>query len=258
MKVKQGFRNKMKNMMTLNSYIAHAGYASRRKAVELIKSGVVTVNHAKVTSPAYRVKPNDTVRIKGKPLKKEALVYILLNKPTNVITTVHDEESRNTVLDIVKVPNARLYPVGRLDRNTTGLLLLTNDGELAQKLAHPRYNVAKSYSVVLHRPLSEEDKEHIAKGIRLNDGMIRVDSIEYMRGAPKTCLHIELHSGKNRIVRRLFEALGYFIEKLDRTNYAGLNKKGLRVGQWRHLTAFELEKLQKIAGTAVIKEAKKK
>ena len=233
--------------MTLNKFLAHAGYASRRKAVELVKKGVVTVNYQKITDPGFRVSTKDQVRIKGKLIQPEALVYIILNKPRGAITTVSDEKDRTSVLDLVSVP-ARIYPVGRLDRNTTGLLLLTNDGELAQRLAHPSFSVSKTYHVVLHRPLSDEDIALIKKGARLSDGMVRVDAISHLPKAPATCVRIELHSGKNRIVRRLFEAFGYFIEKLDRVSYAGLSKRALPIGRWRHLKKSEVEQLKKIAG----------
>lgn len=233
--------------MTLNKFLAHAGYASRRKAVELVKSGVVSVNNFKITDPGFRVSSKDQVRVKGKLIQPEALVYIILNKPRGVITTVSDEKNRASVLDLVSVP-ARVYPVGRLDRNTTGILLLTNDGELAQRLAHPRYSVPKTYHVVLHKPVSQEDIAAIKKGIRLSDGMVRIDAIGHLPKAPATCVRVELHSGKNRIVRRLFEALGYFIDKLDRVSYAGLSKRAIPIGRWRHLKKSEVEQLKKIAG----------
>lgn len=235
-------------LMTLNKFLAYAGFASRRKAADLIKSRVVTVNHGVVTDPGYRVKPKDVIRVKGKTVARQAYIYVLFNKPRGAISTASDEKGRTSVLDFIDVGRTRIYPVGRLDTNTTGLLLLTNDGELAQRLTHPKHEVRKTYHVVLHKPISPEDIELIRKGVRLSDGVVRVDDIRFMPKAPKTCLSMVLHSGKNRIIRRLMEYLGYFIEKLDRVAYAGLTKRSLSAGQWRQLTALELSKLKKAAG----------
>ncbi len=227
--------------MQLNKYIAQAGICSRRKAVELIKQGVVTVNGQKVTEPGYQVKSADIVRVRGKKVARQKLMYILMNKPKDYVTTVSDERGRRTVIDLLSGQiKERVYPVGRLDRSTTGLLLLTNDGELAEKLAHPRYEVKKVYHVLLDKPLVYADMQKIKAGVRLSDGLVRVDMISYAPGKYKNHLRVTLHSGKYRIVRRMFEHFDYDVIQLDRVRYAGLTKKGLRVGMWRYLTAYEI------------------
>jgi 23S rRNA pseudouridine2605 synthase len=222
----------------LNKYIANAGVCSRREADELIAKGLIKVNGKVITEMGYQVKPSDKVSYQGKILSREKLVYILLNKPKNCITTTDDPEERTTVMEIVKdACEERIYPVGRLDRNTTGLLLLTNDGDLAKKLSHPSSNIKKVYQVTLDKPITEEDFLAIEKGLELEDGFIKPDALALL--TPNT-LGIELHSGRNRIVRRIFEHLGYQVEKLDRTMYAGLTKKDLPRGKWRFLTQKEV------------------
>ncbi len=227
--------------MTLNKYIAQSGVCSRRKAVELIKEGKVTVNHQQVSLPSYRVKENDVVRVNKKIIKPQEYVYILLNKPAGFITTVSDEKGRKTILALIKnATKARVFPVGRLDKETTGLLLLTNDGDFSQQLAHPKFRMQKTYQVTLNRHLETIDLEKIKKGIRLEDGMVRVDEIKRFRNQIK----LTLHSGKYRVIRRLFSHLGYKVIKLDRVNYAGLSKRGLKVGLWRLLKKSEINKLK--------------
>jgi len=235
-----------KDCMTLNKYLAYAGICSRRQAVDYIKKGLVKVNSKVVIEPGYRVEKEDKVTLKNKPLQTENKIYILLNKPKDYITTVSDERGRRTVLDIVKgVVKERVYPVGRLDRTTTGLLLLTNDGQLAQKLSHPSNEVKKVYSVVLDKPLEYEDIKKIREGVRLIDGVLPVDKIFYVEGKSKSHVRIQIHSGKNRVVRRLFRELEYKVVKLDRIDYAGLTKRGLYLGRCRDLTSHEIFCLKK-------------
>jgi 23S rRNA pseudouridine2605 synthase len=223
----------------LNKYIAHSGECSRRDAAELVKQGKVKVNGELVLEPGYKVQPGDAVSMSGKKLTPQKdLVYVLLNKPKDFITTTDDPEGRKTVMDLVDEELGRIYPIGRLDRNTTGLLLLTNDGLLAQKLSHPSNNIRKVYQVTLDKNLTKGDYEKISKGLELEDGLINVDAIAYLENRNE--LGIEIHSGKNRIVRRIFESLGYEVEKLDRVSYAGLTKKNLPRGKWRLLTDKEL------------------
>ncbi len=226
--------------MRLNKYIAHCGIASRRKTAEYVKQGLVTVNDKVEESPAYIVKEGDIVRFRGKIVKpEENLVYILMNKPKRTITSLSDEKGRKTVMDIVKskIPE-RIYPVGRLDYLTTGLLLLTNDGDLTKKLSHPSHNVPKVYQVTLDRDLSTKDLKTIEDGFELKDGMVKVDWIKKVEG--QNIYNLEIHMGRNRIVRRIFEHFGYSVKKLDRIYYAGLTKKGLTRGWFRHLTKREV------------------
>ncbi|HVI45504.1 MAG TPA: pseudouridine synthase [Chitinophaga sp.] len=229
--------------MPLNKYIAHSGLCSRRKAVDYIKEGKVAVNGQTVTEPATKVTAKDNVTLQDKKLQiTKNLVYILLNKPKGFITTTDDPEGRKTVMDLIKgaTESERVYPVGRLDRNTSGLLLLTNDGELAQALAHPKHNIKKIYQVELDKPLTKADFEKIIGGVTLEDGVAIVDALGYVDPKDKKQIGIEIHSGKNRIVRRIFEHLEYTVEKLDRVMYAGLTKKNIGRGQWRHLTDKEV------------------
>lgn len=228
------------NAMTLNKYVAHSGECSRRDAAEMVKQGKVRVNGELVLEPGYRVVPGDQVTLSGKKLTPQKnLVYVLLNKPKGYITTTEDPEERKTVMDLVSgVEAERLFPVGRLDRNTTGVLLLTNDGRLAHRLAHPSYNIKKIYQVTLDKNLTRADYEKISKGLELEDGKIEVDAIAYLDNRHE--IGIEIHSGKNRIVRRIFESLGYVVEKLDRVMYAGLTKKNVSRGKWRLLTEREV------------------
>ena len=228
----------------LNRYISNAGVASRRDADELIASGQITVNGKEVTEMGYKVKPDDVVKYGKKILNREKLVYLLLNKPKDFITTTEDPDERRTVMDLVK--NAcpeRIYPVGRLDRNTTGLLLMTNDGELAEKLSHPSHEIKKIYQAELDRPISIEDFETISNGIELEDGFVKPDELALVTPDAEV-VGIKIHSGKNRIVRRIFEHLGYEVMKLDRTTYAGLDKKDLPRGKWRFLTEKEVIRLK--------------
>ncbi|MBK9254209.1 MAG: rRNA pseudouridine synthase [Saprospiraceae bacterium] len=231
-----------KNAMWLNKYIAHCGVCSRRKAVDHIKAGEVTVNGVKVISPAYNVQEGDVVIMDGKKLVvEEKKVYILLNKPKNTVTTTSDELGRPTVMELVKKNTPeRIFPVGRLDRNTTGLLLLTNDGDLAKKLSHPSHKVKKIYQVTLDKPLERAHFDSIKKGFTLEDGDVAVDGLEYYSGKEANEVAIEIHIGRNRIVRRIFEHFGYHVDKLDRMYYAGLTKKDLKRGWSRHLTEQEI------------------
>lgn len=234
------------NYVRLNKWISNAGICSRREADALIQGGRVTVNGEKITTLGYQVKITDVVRFRDKILKPNKNVYLLLNKPKNCITTAFDPEGRKTVLDFVRgACSERIYPVGRLDRNTTGLLVLTNDGELAQKLAHPSYEIKKLYQVELATPISLKDLTAIKAGIKLKDGVVQVDNIATAEGDASK-LGIEIHSGKNRIVRRLFEHLGYQVITLDRVMYADLTKKDLPRGKWRFLTSQEIHQLQSI------------
>lgn len=237
---------KQKEEIRLNRFIANAGVCSRRKADELIAAGEILLNGQVVTELGTKVKPlEDEVKYKGDVLKLEPIVYLLLNKPKDYITTTDDPQERKTVMDLVKkASRERIYPVGRLDRNTTGLLILTNDGLLADKLAHPRNNISKIYQVELNKAFSQGDFNKMKFGLELEDGFIKPDDISYIAGADKNIIGIQIHSGKNRIVRRMFEHLGYEIEKLDRTVYGTLTKKDLPRGRWRHLTDEELSKLK--------------
>ncbi len=226
----------------LNKYIAHSGVCSRRKAAELVKSGYIKVNGEIETNPAVEVSKKDKIEYLGKVLKiEEKKIYLLLNKPKNVITTMEDERGRKTVWDIVKSKvNYKIHPVGRLDRNTTGLLLFTNDGDLTMQLSHPRTKVKKIYKVVLDRNVDEADMEAIKKGIKLEDGKTEVDEISYIKDEPANHIGIELHSGKNRIIRRIFEQLKYEVIALDRVYFAGLTKKDLPRGWSRFLSQKEV------------------
>lgn len=229
----------------LNKYIANSGICSRREADQLITEGTIKVNGVVVTELGYKVKPEDSVKYNNKVLKPEKFAYVLLNKPKDFITTMDDENERKTVMQLVaNATNERIYPVGRLDRNTTGLLLFTNDGELAQKLTHPSNKVKKIYEVELDKPLTAEDFDKIADGkIHLFDGPVKVDEIAIISPSKKM-IGIEIHEGRNRIVRRIFESLGYDVLKLDRVMYAGLTKKNVSRGSWRYLTATEVNKIK--------------
>lgn len=228
--------------MPLNKYIAHCGICSRRKAAELVKEQKVTVNGKMIEEPAFKVTPKDSIKLNGQKISlQKTLVYVLLNKPKGFLTTTNDPEGRRTVMELVQdAAEERLFPVGRLDRNTSGLLLLTNDGELAQKLAHPSHQVKKLYHAELNKPLTNPDFEKIMKGVELEDGIAQVDALGFTDEKDKSQVGIEIHSGKNRIVRRIFEHLGYTVEKLDRVLYAGLTKKNIPRGKWRFLTEKEL------------------
>ncbi len=232
--------------MPLNKYIAHSGVCSRREAVNLIKGGKVKVNGELVLEPGHKVVVIDDVRVAGRKLNPvKDFVYILLNKPKDYITTTDDPQERKTVLDLLKgAPPIRIYPVGRLDRNTSGVLLLTNDGDLAQSLTHPSNEIKKVYSVTLDKPLTKLHFEAILKGIMLDDGVANIDSLAFADGQDLTQLGIELHSGRNRIVRRIFEHLGYDVKSLDRVIFAGLTKKNVDRGKWRYLAEKEVRDLK--------------
>ncbi len=232
--------------MPLNKFIAHAGVAARREAAELVKKGLVKVNGELVTEPGHKVLAKDDIRVNGKKIfLAKNLVYILLNKPKDFITTTDDPQGRKTVLDIIgRATNERVYPVGRLDRNTSGVLLLTNDGELAQKLTHPSNEVKKVYHVTLNKPLDKKDFDQILNGVVLEDGPANVDTLAYADSKDKTQIGVEIHSGRNRIVRRIFEHLGYYVKGLDRVMFAGLTKKNVDRGKWRFLTEKEVRDLK--------------
>lgn len=229
----------------LNKYLANAGICSRREADEFIQAGVVSVNGQVVTELGTKVLRTDDIRFHDQKVSMEKKVYVLLNKPKDCVTTSDDPQQRKTVMDLVK--NAcpeRIYPVGRLDRNTTGVLLLTNDGDLASKLTHPKFLKKKIYHVFLDKKVTAHDMQQIATGITLEDGEVHADAIEYASATDKSQVGIEIHSGKNRIVRRIFESLGYRVVKLDRVLFAGLTKKNLRRGDWRFLTEKEVDMLR--------------
>lgn len=228
----------------LNKYIANSGMGSRREADEMIRKGLISVNGVTITEMGFKVKPGDEVRYEDKVLKAEKLVYVLLNKPKGFLTTTSDPKDRKTVMNLVaSACKERLYPVGRLDRNTTGLLLLTNDGELAEKLTHPSYNTKKIYKVDLDKPLSKNDFQKIQDGVYLEEGKAKVDDLAYVDES-RMSVGIELHIGWNRIVRRIFESLGYEVVKLDRVVFAGLDKKDLPRGEWRFLKPEEVVRLK--------------
>ena len=229
----------------LNKFLANAGVCSRREADEFITAGVVSVNGEVVTELGTKIKRTDEVKFHDEPVSIERKTYILLNKPKDCVTTSDDPQERKTVMDFVKgACKERIYPVGRLDRNTTGVLLLTNDGDLASKLTHPKYLKKKIYHVYCDKNVAKADLDQIAAGVTLDDGEIHADAISYASDTDKSQVGIEIHSGKNRIVRRIFESLGYKVIKLDRVYFAGLTKKGLRRGDWRYLTEQEVNMLR--------------
>ena len=231
--------------LRLNKFMANAGVCSRREADELIQKGLVKVNGNVVTELGVKITRNDVVEYNDKVVVAESKCYILLNKPKDTVTTSDDPNGRKTVMDLVKgACNERIYPVGRLDRNTTGVLLLTNDGDLASKLTHPKYVKKKIYQVWTDKPISEEDMQHIADGVELEDGPIHADAISYVSPTDRKQAGIEIHSGRNRVVRRIFESLGYHVVKLDRVYFAGLTKKNLPRGRWRYLTQEEVNFLK--------------
>ena len=231
--------------LRLNKYLANAGVCSRREADEFIQAGVVTVNGEVVTELGTKVLRSDEVKFHDQPVTMEKKVYVLLNKPKDYVTTSDDPQQRKTVMDLVKgACSERIYPVGRLDRNTTGVLLLTNDGDLASKLTHPKFLKKKIYHVHLDHNVTAHDMQQIAEGVQLEDGEIKADAIEYASDTDKKQVGIEIHSGKNRIVRRIFESMGYKVVKLDRVQFAGLTKKNVRRGDWRYLTEEEVDRLR--------------
>jgi len=231
-------------VMPLNKFIAHCGVCSRRDAAEWVKLGKVKVNNETITEPGHKLSAKDEVRVNGKKIfLAKNLVYILLNKPKDYITTTDDPQKRKTVLDLIKIKE-RIYPVGRLDRNTSGVLLLTNDGELSQKLTHPSHEVKKVYHITLNRDLDKKDFDRVLKGVDLEDGPASVDVLAYADVKDKTQLGVEIHSGRNRIVRRIFEHLGYDVKNLDRVMFAGLTKKNVERGKWRFLSEKEVRDLK--------------
>jgi 23S rRNA pseudouridine2605 synthase len=243
---KKAVESKDTGLIRLNRYISNAGICSRRKADELIAAGVVSVNGVVISELGHKVDPQkDEIRYNGEMLKREKMVYVLLNKPKDYITTTEDPHERRTVMHLVeKASRERIYPIGRLDRNTTGLLLMTNDGDLADKLSHPRNNIVKLYQVELSKSLTQGDLNKIAFGLELEDGLIKPDSVSYVAGGTKREIGIQIHSGKNRVVRRIFEHLGYEVVKLDRVVYANLTKKDLPRGRWRFLEESEVIQLK--------------
>lgn len=245
--------------MPLNKYLAHCGVCSRRDAVALIKEEKVKVNGTIITEPGHKVTDKDEVKFNGKRIfVQKELVYILLNKPKDYITTSEDPQGRKTIMDLMKgVTTQRIYPVGRLDRNTTGVLLLTNDGELTQKLSHPSYQVKKVYEVTLDRPLEKADFEQLLKGVVLEDGFIAPDALGYADPKNKKVVGIEIHSGRNRIVRRMFEFLGYDVKGLDRVLFANLTKKNVDRGKWRFLNEKEVRLLKFLNKSFVRKKEEK-
>jgi 23S rRNA pseudouridine2605 synthase len=239
-------RQPTSELMPLNKFVAHAGICGRREAAEMVKKGLVKINGVLITEPGHKVSPKDEVSVNGKkafPAKN--LVYILINKPKDYITTTHDPQGRKTILDLIRnATPERVYPVGRLDRNTSGVLLLTNDGELSQKLTHPSNDIKKVYAITLNKVLEKKDFDQILKGVKLEDGMASVDALAYADIKDKSILGVEIHSGKNRIVRRIFEALGYDVKHLDRVIFAGLTKKNVERGKWRFLNEKEVRDLK--------------
>jgi 23S rRNA pseudouridine2605 synthase len=236
--------------MHLNHYLSLAGLASRRKAADLIKSGKISINNFIVKDPAYLIKETDVVRYKKRIVKPEEKLYILLNKPQGYVTTTSDEQGRKTVIDLLgNATKKRLFPIGRLDKETAGLIIMTNDGELAQKLSHPRYEIKKVYQVVLDKPLTIEHAHKLRKGLRLRDGIARIDALSFPEVKNKKIVRISLHSGKKRIIRRIFEHLDYKVSNLDRINYANLTQKRLNKGSWRYLNEKEIEYLKKLSAT---------
>jgi 23S rRNA pseudouridine2605 synthase len=232
----------------LNRFISNAGICSRREADTLIEAGLVTINGKAITEMGYKVKAGDDIRYNGQRLNVEDKIYILMNKPKDAITTMEDPEGRSTVFDLIEGKLAqRVFAVGRLDRNTTGVLLLTNDGDLAQRLTHPKFEVEKVYVATLNKPLTKNDMWQLASGVELEDGPIRPDAVAYSEEERKDVIGVEIHSGRNRIVHRMFEHMGYLVDKLDRVAYAGLTKSKLKRGEWRELTDKELKMVRKAA-----------
>lgn len=232
--------------MPLNKYVAHSGVCSRRDAAELVKSGKVEVNGKTVSEPGFKVTPTDEIKVNGKRIHPaRELVYILLNKPKDYLTTTDDPQGRKTVLDLIQhATKERVYPVGRLDRNTSGVLLFTNDGDLSQKLTHPSNEIKKVYAVTLDKPLEKADFEKLLAGVQLEDGLAKADSIGFTDPGDRRQVGVELHSGKNRVVRRMFEALQYDVRNLDRVVFAGLTKKNVQRGKWRFLSEKEVRDLK--------------
>lgn len=234
-------KSPIREEVRLNKFIANSGVCSRREADTLIQAGVVTVNGEVVTELGTKINIyKDEIKFNGEKLKGEEKVYLVMNKPRGYVTTASDPHAEKTVMELLRGCNYRVFPVGRLDKNTTGVLMFTNDGELAEKLTHPSYDKKKIYQVTLDKPLQQEDHDKILAGVSLTDGMMAADELEYIDDADHRKLGIEIHSGKNRIVRRIFESLGYEVRALDRVYFAGLTKKGLKKGEWRKLSEGEV------------------
>ncbi len=239
----------MPQSILLVKYLTHAGYCSRRQAAELIKAGKVKVNGHVIIEPWHMVHRGDVVQVGKTHIYEAPKKYILLNKPIGYITTMADEQGRATVASLIQgASKHRLYPVGRLDKDSKGLLLFTNDGELAHRLSHPRFEIEKVYHVTLHEPVKSEHLQALKQGIHLKDGFIVADAISYMPGKRKNHVKIHIHSGKKRIVRRMLEYFGYYVAKLDRIRYASLTQKGIYTGSWRQLNKKEIQKLLKLSG----------
>ena len=255
--VKPSIVKKPTEQMPLNKYIAHCGICARRDAALLVRDGKVRVNNVVVTEPGFKLGDNDEVTISGKKLfPARNLVYILLNKPKDFITTSEDTHGRKTVMDLVKsATNERIYPIGRLDRNTTGVLLLTNDGELTQNLSHPSFEVRKTYEVKLDKPLTKAHFDKIVAGVKLEDGMVYIDALAFADPKDKSIIGIEIHSGRNRVVRRIFESLGYDVRNLDRVMFANLTKKNVDRGKWRFLKEKEV-RLLKFMNSSFLRKAR--
>lgn len=233
-------------MTILSKFLAQAGFCSRRKAVEVIAQGTVTVNGKPVSHPAFLVPDNAVVKVGKTVIRDQQKFYIMLNKPKGFITTVSDDKGRSTVMDLlVDAPKVRMYPIGRLDQDSTGLLLLTNDGTCAQALSHPRFEISKSYIVTLDKALLQEHIQLMNAGVLLKDGLVKVDALEYVHPRTPDKVKVTLHSGKNRILRRLFAHFGYFVTALDRISYAGLSKRELPRGRWRFLRKQEIQRVIK-------------
>ncbi|MEJ8818018.1 pseudouridine synthase [Lacibacter sp. H407] len=245
--------------MPLNKYLAHCDVCSRREAAEVIKKGTVVVNGTVITEPGHKVTDKDEVKVNGKKITiQKELIYILLNKPKDYITTSEDPQGRRTIMDLMRgVSTQRIYPVGRLDRNTTGVILLTNDGELTQKLSHPSYQVKKVYEVTLDKNLEKRDFEKLLSGVTLEDGFIAPDALGYADPKNKKIIGIEIHSGRNRIVRRMFESLGYDVKGLDRVLFGNLTKKNVDRGKWRYLNEKEV-RLLKFLNKSFVKKKEEK
>ena len=250
-------KNSGEEQMPLNKFIAHGGICGRREAAILVKEGKVKVNGDIVYEPGYKVSDRDKVEVKGKPVfSQKNLVYILVNKPKDYITTAKDPEGRKTIFEIVEgATKERIYPVGRLDRNTTGVLLMTNDGELAQKLTHPSFEVKKLYEVKLDKPFTKNDFDALLNGVTLEDGFVRADAVGYADAKDKSIVGVEIHSGRNRIVRRIFEHLGYKVKNLDRVMFANLTKKNVDRGKYRFLAEKEI-RLLKFMNQSFVRDAK--
>ena len=229
--------------MKLSKFLAHAGYCSRRKATELIKSGVVKVKGVIIYEPFYELAEDDSVKVNNKLIVAQKKLYFLFNKPKDVICTLSDTKDRQTVAHFFSNIKERLYPIGRLDRNTTGVLLMTNDGELTQKLSHPKFKIAKTYQVTTHKEVSQESLDRLLSGIKLEDGFMQVDSASYASPKAKRVIIVTIHSGKKHVIKRLFTELRYFVEKLDRIKFAGLDKKGIPLGHYRELSEKEVKTL---------------